>query len=52
MPLAERELFDVVRAITVHTFRPLNGAKLGPLLQEFGITATPTIHEVYNIIEA
>lgn len=27
------------------------GAKLGPILQEMGITAKPAIFEVYNIIE-
>jgi hypothetical protein len=27
------------------------GAKLGPILQEIGITAKPTIHAVHNIIE-
>jgi hypothetical protein len=27
------------------------GARLGPILQEMGIEAKPTIHEVYNIIE-
>src|SRR6266567_665006 len=27
------------------------GAKLMPILQEMGIEATPTIHEVYNTIE-
>jgi hypothetical protein len=28
------------------------GAKLGPILQEVGIKAKPTIHEVYNIIQS
>ena len=27
------------------------GAKLGPILQEMGIDAKPTVFEVYNIIE-
>jgi hypothetical protein len=27
------------------------GAKLMPILQDMGIQATPTIHEVHNIIE-
>jgi len=28
------------------------GAKLGPILQDMGIEAKPTVMEVYNIIEA
>ncbi|HXA20534.1 MAG TPA: hypothetical protein VN380_26375 [Thermoanaerobaculia bacterium] len=27
------------------------GAKLGPILQDMGITAKPTIFEIYNIID-
>lgn len=27
------------------------GAKLGPILQELGITAKASVHEVYNIIQ-
>ena len=27
------------------------GAKLGPILRDLGIEATPTVFEVYNIIE-
>jgi len=28
------------------------GAKFGPMLHEMGIEATPTIHQVHNIIGA
>jgi hypothetical protein len=47
----DRQRLQVINVFESQAKLDAFGAKLGPILKEMGITAKPTVFDIYNIIE-